>query len=54
MAKNIKFYQNLLANKKKKGESYSYIIDFITKMESENARIDKEIKELTLKISAII
>ena len=54
LEKNIKFYQNLLATKKKKGESYSYIIDFITKMESEKARIDKEIKELTLKINAII
>ena len=54
LEKNIKFYQNLLANKKKKGESYNYIIDFISKMESEKDRIDKEIKELTLKINAII
>ena len=54
LEKNIKFYQNLLANKKKKNESYNYIIDFISKMESEKDRLDKEIKELTLKINAII
>ena len=54
LEKNIKFYQNLLTNKKKKNESYNYIIDFISKMESEKDRLDKEIKELTLKINAII
>ena len=54
LEKNIKFYQNLLANKKKKGESYNYILDFISKMELEKERLDKEIKELTLKINAII
>ena len=54
LEKNIKFYQNLLLNKKKKGESYNYIIDFISKMEQEKSRLEKEIKELTLKVNAII
>ena len=54
LEKNIKFYQNLLLAKKNKGESYKYIIDFISKMEQEKARLEKELKELTLKINAII
>ena len=54
LEKNIKFYQTLLLNKKKKGESYSYIIDFISKMEQEKERLEKEIKQLTLKINAKI
>ena len=54
LEKNIKFYQNLLLNKKKKGESHNYIIDFISKMEQEKSRLEKEIKELTLKVNAII
>ena len=54
LEKNIKFYQNLLLNKKKKGESFNYIIDFISKMEQEKSRLEKEIKELTLKVNAII
>ena len=54
LEKNIKFYQNLLLTKKNKGESYKYIIDFISKMEQEKERLEKELKELTLKINAII
>ena len=54
LEKNIKFYKNLLINKKKKGESYGYIIEFISKMEQEKEKLEKEIKELTLKVNAII
>ena len=52
--KNIKLYQNLLLNKKKKGEPYNHITDIISKMEKEKERIEKEIKITTLKINAII
>ena len=39
--KNIKLYQNLLLNKKKKGEPYNHITDIISKMEKEKERIEK-------------
>ena len=54
LEKNIKFYQTLLFNKKKKGESYNYITDFIAKMKKEKERLEKEIKQLTLKVNALI
>ena len=54
LEKNIKFYQKLLFTKKKKGESYNYITDFISKMNKEKERLEKEIKQLTLKVNALI
>ena len=54
LEKNIKFFQNLLLTKRKKGESDSYIMEFINKMEKEKERLEKEMKQLTLKINALI
>ena len=49
-----KMKKKLLFTKKKKGESYSYITDFISKMNKEKERLEKEIKQLTLKVNALI
>ena len=51
---NLKFYKNLLSHKKSKGESYTYILDFITKIETEIIKLDQQIKSLILKINALI